>query len=79
MCILEDLDGLLNKNCIYTSSELHMKTNISSQCTSLFIMITENKTVLNQVARSGEYSLGFKLRSLTPWIVSTGNLPQRRP
>lgn len=42
---LEDLDGTLNKNSIYTSSELHTKTNISSQLYKSLLWSWKHKTV----------------------------------
>lgn len=35
--------------------------------------------VSNPAVRSGKCSPGSKLKGLTPQIVSSGNLPQRRP
>lgn len=77
---LEDLDGTLNKNCIYTPSELRTKRNMSSQCTNLVMfMETDAQDGLKLSSQVWEIFSVFKADESTPWIVSTGKLPKRSP
>lgn len=64
----------LNKNCIYTPSEFRIQRNASSQCTKSCYYGHRN-TRQQGLGKS----LGWKLKSLTPRIVSIGNPPQRSP
>lgn len=75
---LEDLDGTLNKNCIYTPSELRMKRDISSQCTRLVVTFMEREAQdgLKLSSKGWEVFSGFKAGGSTPWIASIGKLPK---
>lgn len=79
---LEDLDGTLNKNCIYTPSELRMKRNISSQCTRLLVtlMETEAQDGLKLSSKVWEIILsGFKAGESTPMDCIYRKTSQKKP
>lgn len=78
---LEDLDGTLNKKCIYTPSELRMKGNISSQCTRLVVtfMETEAQDGLKLSSKIWEILPRFKAGESTPVDCNYRKTSQKKP